>query len=199
MNPQLGQAKLRICDARDEGAALMIIDVQQAIDDTQYWGERNNPDMEERLADLLACWRGGNGHVVHVRHFSRTPRSPYRSGQPGADFKACVMPRQGERVVTKHVNSAFVGTDLESWLRRHGVTRLVVAGVATAHSVSTTVRHAACLDFDVSVVNDACATFAVEDRHGQRWSADEVHRLNLALLDGEYAEIASTLEVVRHY
>lgn len=199
MTRQVGNTKLRVCDARDEGAALVIIDVQQAIDDIRYWGARNNPEMEDRLEDLLACWRGGNGHVVHVRHFSRIPRSPYRSGQPGAEFKACAMPRQGERIVTKHVNSAFVGTDLEAWLHRHGVARLVIAGVATAHSVSTTARHAACLDFKVSVVADACATFEVRDRHSRHWDADDVHYQSLALLDGEYADVTTTQEVVQHF
>ncbi|SHF42367.1 Nicotinamidase-related amidase [Modicisalibacter ilicicola DSM 19980] len=194
-----GSARLRLCDARDESAALVIIDVQQAIDDRRYWGRRNNPELEERLAELLSCWRAGNGHVVHVRHHSRETRSPYRAGQPGAEFKSCVAPRDGERVVTKHVNSAFVGTELEVWLRRHGVSHLVIAGVATAHSVSTTVRHAACLDFSVSVPEDACAGFEVTSRHQAHWSAETVHDLSLALLDGEYAHVTTTHEVVQHF
>lgn len=194
-----GSARLRLCDARDESAALVIIDVQRAIDDHSYWGRRNNPALEERLGELLSCWRAGNGHVVHVRHFSRTARSPYRPGQPGAEFKDCVAPREGECVVTKRVNSAFVGTELETWLYRHGVSRLVIAGVATAHSVSTTVRYAACLDFAVSVPADACAGFEVTDRHGRHWSAETVHELNLALLDGEYAEVTTTHDIVQRF
>lgn len=199
MSNNAGSARLRLCDARDQGSALVIIDVQQAIDDRHYWGRRNNPGMEASLAELLSCWRAGNGCIVHVRHFSRESRSPYRPGQPGVEFKECVMPRDGERVVTKHVNSAFVGTELETWLHRHGVSRLVVAGVATAHSVSTTVRHAACLDFTVSVPADACAGFEVSDRDGRHWSAEAVHDLNLALLDGEYADITSTHDIIQHF
>lgn len=199
MASHTGNARLRLCDARDEGAALMIIDVQRAIDDIDYWGERNNARMETNLENLLTCWRGGNGHIVHVRHFSHAPGSPYRSGQSGTEFKACVTPRQGERIVTKHVSSAFVGTDLEAWLRRHGVSRLVVAGVATAHAVSTTVRHAGCLDFMVTVAADACATFAVRDRHGRLWDAEQVHALSLALLDGSCAEVTSTQAIVQHF
>lgn len=37
-------------------AALLIIDLQRAIDHPS-WGRRNNPDAEGRLADLLAAWR----------------------------------------------------------------------------------------------------------------------------------------------
>lgn len=194
-----GSARLRLCDARDESAALVIIDVQQAIDDHGYWGPRNNPDLEARLSELLNCWRRGNGHIVHVRHHSREPRSPYRAGRSGAEFKACVAPRGGERIVTKHTNNAFVGTELERWLRHHGVTHLVMAGVATAHSVSTSVRHAACLDFGISVPADACASFAVTDRHQQPWSAEAVHDLSLALLDGEYAQVTDTHAIIQHF
>ncbi|EPC01397.1 hypothetical protein L861_12560 [Litchfieldella anticariensis FP35 = DSM 16096] len=199
MASHTGNARLRLGDARDEGAALMIVDVQRAIDDTRYWGERNNIGMEDNLEELLAYWRGGNGHIVHVRHFSRTPGSPYRPGQFGAEFKDCVMPRQGERVVTKHVSSAFVGTDLENWLRHHGVSRLVVAGVATAHAVSTTVRHAGCLDFAVTVAADACASFAVSDRRGQQWDAEQVHALSLAVLDSAFADISTTHDIVQNF
>lgn len=194
-----GSARLRLCDARDESAALVVIDVQQAIDDRHYWGRRNNPGLEAHLDALLSCWRGGTGHIVHVRHHSRLQRSPYRPGQPGADFKACVTPRNGEHVVTKSVNSAFVGTELETWLQRHGVSHLVIAGVATAHSVTTTVRHAACLDFSVSVPADACAGFELTDRQGRHWSAEAVHDLSLALLDGEYAEVTTTHDIVQRF
>nr|WP_299246324.1 cysteine hydrolase family protein [uncultured Halomonas sp.] len=194
-----GSARLRLCDARDESAALVIVDVQQAIDDRDYWGRRNNPELEARLSELLNCWRRGNGHVVHVRHHSREPRSPYRAGQTGAEFKACVAPREGERIVTKHVNNAFLGTDLERWLHRHGVTHLVMAGVATAHSVGNSARHAACLDFGVSVPADACAGFPVADRDGKVWSAEAVHDLSLAQLDGEYAQVTDTHSIIRHF
>nr|WP_298374482.1 cysteine hydrolase family protein [uncultured Halomonas sp.] len=194
-----GSARLKLCDARDESAALVIIDVQQAIDDRDYWGPRNNPELEARLSELLSCWRKGNGRVVHVRHHSREPRSPYRAGQSGAEFKTCVAPREGERIVTKHVNNAFLETELERWLHHHGVTHLVMVGVTTAHSVGTSVRHAACLDFSVSVPADACADFPVTDRHGVVWSAEAVNDLSLALLDGEYAQVTSTHDIIQHF
>ncbi len=196
MTTRYGSASLRLCDARDESAALMIIDMQRAIDG---WGEPSNPHLEDNLAELLACWRGGSGHIVHVRHFSRSPGSQRRAGQPGAEFKACVTPAQGERVLTKYVDSAFVDTDLEAWLRRHGVGHLVVAGVTTGHAVATTVRHGACLGFSLSVVADACACFPLDNLAGQAWSGEALHQASLALLSGRYAAITSTHEVVQYF
>src|SRR5437763_65136 len=119
--------------------ALLIIDLQRAIDDPS-WGERNNPQAEANVARLLAAWRARALPVYHVRHDSTEPRSTYRPGQPGNEFKPEVTPIPGEIVIPKKVNSAFIGTDLELQLRAAGHTRLVVTGVVTNNSVEATVR-----------------------------------------------------------
>ncbi|MBZ9560182.1 MULTISPECIES: isochorismatase family protein [Modicisalibacter] len=192
-----GAAHLRPADARDGGTALVLIDVQRGIDDTAYWGRRNNPALEDHLSELLACWRGGDGLVTHVRHHARLHASPLYPGNAGAAFKPCVMPHEGERIVTKYVESAFVGTGLETWLRRHGVSRLVVAGVATSRAVNATATHAACLDFAVTIVEDACADFELTDRHGTHWSAEAVHEFGMVLLDAHCGNVLSTHDVIR--
>ncbi|SDF73834.1 Nicotinamidase-related amidase [Onishia taeanensis] len=196
---QSSNARLRLYDARDDAAALLLIDLQKAVDDVDHNGIHSNPVLDDRVDELLRCWRGGNGHIVHVRHFSHTPGSLYRSGHAGAEFKASAMPLAGERIVTKHVESPFIGTDLDIWLRRHGISRLVVAGVSTGHAVSTAARHAHCLDFGVVVVADACASFAIDDLDGQPLAAEDVQRFSLALLGSHYARISSTQEVVQQF
>ena len=47
--------------------ALLLVDVQQGLDDPR-WGARNNPDAEQRIADLLAVWRATRRPVIHVQH-----------------------------------------------------------------------------------------------------------------------------------
>src|SRR5881392_1427798 len=118
--------------------ALLIVDVQRAIDDPSWGDDRNNPRAEGNIARLLERWRGRGWAVVHVRHASREPLSTYRKGQPGFEFKAEVMPREGERDVEKETNSAFIGTDLQDHL--NGITRLVIVGVITNNSVEATAR-----------------------------------------------------------
>jgi nicotinamidase-related amidase len=168
-----------------ESAALVLVDLQRAIDDPS-WGVRNHPDAESRGARLVAAWRRSGRAVFHVKHDSVEPHSTYRPGQPGNEFKPEFLPCAGERVIVKHTGSAFVGTGLQSLLEAGGHSQLVLFGVITNNSVETTVRHAACQGFRVVLVEDACFTFG---RMG--WSADEIHAMSLANLEGEYCEVTT--------
>lgn len=175
--------------------ALLIVDVQCAIDDPSWGDDRNNRDAEANIARLLARWRERGWPVVHIRHASRERDSTYRRGQPGFEFKAEVVPRDGEQIVEKQTNSAFIGTDLQQ--RLSGITTLVVTGVITNNSVEATARMAGNLGFDTYVVRDATATFGRRDYDGRWRTADEVHAMSLANLDGEYARIVTTVEVLQ--
>ncbi len=170
---------------------LMPIDFQHAIDHPK-WGRRNHPGAETVTAGLLALWRERSLPIVHIRHDSIEPRSPYRPGQPGHMFKSEVEPWSGERIVGKSTASAFVGTDLEDLLEAGGHTTLVVCGVLTQNSVEATVRHAGNLGFRLIVAEDGCAATDVVDLHGRLWLAEDVHALSLANLSGEYAEISDS-------
>ena len=176
-------------------AALLVIDMQNAIDDPK-WGPRNNPGAEANIARLLAAWRDTGRAIFHIRHDSTFPDSPYRPGQPGNDFKREVRPRDGEIVIAKRTNSALIGTDLEARLRREGHTMIVVAGVLTHNSVEATVRMAGNLGFATIVVSDATWATDKTDLRGKRWPAEDVHQLSLANMQGEYATVLDTQTVL---
>jgi nicotinamidase-related amidase len=177
-------------------AALVLIDVQQAIDDPS-WGRRNNPEAEANIGRLLERWRARGWPVIHLQHVSRGPASTFRPGQPGVDFKPATAPRPGEPVVVKHTPSAFARTDLGALLEAQRVPALVVTGFITNNSIETTVRVAATLGFPVWVVSDATATFDRQDLDGRHWRAEEVHALSLSNLSGEYATVVSTEDLLR--
>jgi nicotinamidase-related amidase len=178
--------------------ALIIIDFQNAIDHPSWarWGQRNNYDAEKNVAALLQAWRSSGRPIYHIKHDSVEPKSHYRPGQPGNDFKPEAQPLAGETVIVKRTNSAFIGTDLEARLHAAGHTQLVVAGVITNNCVEATVRMAGNLGFDAFLVEDACFTFARKDWNGRSCTADEVHAMSLANVDGEYCVVTQTAAVL---
>ncbi|SMH34245.1 cysteine hydrolase family protein [Mesorhizobium australicum] len=175
--------------------ALLVIDVQNAIDDP-VWGRRGQPEMEDRIADLLEAWRARRLPVIHIRHDSTNLSSPYRPGTAGNDFKAEVAPLPGEPVVDKRTNSAFIGTDLVDVLDELDVRRLVMTGVLLENSVEATARMAGNLGFEVVIPEDAVASVDRTDRRGRHWPAEDVHALTLAILDKEYAQITDTRSLI---
>lgn len=176
-------------------AALLLIDVQQGFDDPR-WGARNNPDAEQRIVDMLEAWRAVGRPVIHIQHLSLELHSPLREDTTGHAFKDEARPMPGELVFRKHVNSAFIGTELEAHLRANGIEALVVVGLTTDHCVSTTTRMAANLGFNVTVVEDATATFERRGPDGTHYSADLVHRLALASLHGEFATVKNSKDML---
>jgi nicotinamidase-related amidase len=185
----------RLPVALPHSAALVVIDVQYAIDHPS-WGQRNNPQAEGNIAALLAAWRATGRPIYHVRHDSTEPQSHYRPGQPRHAFKPEAMPLPGETVIGKRTHSAFIGTGLEATLRAAGVETLMVTGVITNNSVEATVRMAGNLGFETFVVEDACFTFGRKDWAGTPRTAAEVHAMSLANLEGEYATVVGAAEVL---
>lgn len=134
--------------------------------------------------------------VINVRDDSTFPESSYRPDQEDNDFKMEVAPETGELIVPKKTNSAFIGTDLERTLRDAGLDTLVVTGVGINNSVEATVRMAGNIGFQTYLVADACFTFARPDFAGRIRTADEVHAMSLANLEGEYCKVVYTSDVL---
>ena len=174
-------------------SALIVIDMQVAIDDPR-WGARNNPNAEQNVLDLLGVWRREARPVIHVRYESKEPGSSFRGA--GVEFKACARPQVDEKVITKPGASAFVGTDLLGHLIREGIDTVVIVGVITNNSVEATARMSGELGFRTLVVSDATFTFGRTDYGGHFRDAQLVHDLSLSNLQGQYAEIVSTADLL---
>ena len=179
-------------------AALLVIDVQQGFDDPT-WGVRNNAEAENNIVRLLQAWRDQGGLVVCVQHLSTEPDSPLRPGQPGVQFRKEVQPLDGEMLVQKRVNSAFIGTDLQARLDDQNIDTLIITGLTTNHCVSTTARMAANLGFDAIVVDDATAAFDHTDHAGRYFDAETIHATALASLHNEFATILRADDVLARW
>ncbi|EXJ93250.1 hypothetical protein A1O3_01807 [Capronia epimyces CBS 606.96] len=195
--------------------ALLLIDIQKAFDDTLYWGPRSNPQFETNITNLLEKFRaarqisasGKKPLIIHVHHISENPESPLRPGAPGVAFQDYALPDKSsfEVVISKTVNSAFIGTPLEAILREHKIRRLYVAGLTTDHCVSTSVRMAGNLkvtdvfDADGKTQEEGDGTFLVEDATAAHakggFDAELVHAVHAESLK-EFATVVKTSEVI---
>lgn len=172
--------------------ALLLIDLQEAFTSAS-WGPRNNPDAEKQALKILETFRRKKWTVLHVQHVSQSPSSLFSTVQ-GQAFQKDFEPLTGEPVFQKTVNSAFIGTELEGYLKSHAIDHLVIAGLTLPHCVSTTTRMAANLGFSVTLLAEATASFSLPDRQGNLIPAELIHEINLVSLNGEFAQVMKTEE-----
>jgi nicotinamidase-related amidase len=175
--------------------ALILIDIQNGFDDPQ-WGKRNNHFAESNARRLLDRFRELKNLVVHIRHDATEKDSPLRPGFTGNNFKDIVSPIEGERIFSKTVNSAFIGTSLDEYLVENGISYVIIAGLTTPHCISTSSRMASNLGFKVVVVSDATAAFSITAHDGTILLPEDVHFHALASLNDEFALIKCTDDVL---
>jgi nicotinamidase-related amidase len=177
-------------------AVLLIIDVQKGFDNISHWGKRNNKNAEQVMSQLLSFWRENKRPVIHIKHNSTEINSPLRPELPGNAFKDEVKPQLNEKIFEKEVNSAFIGTELEKYLKDNSLNTLVIVGLTTDHCVSTTARMASNLGFKVYVVEDATATFERIGYDGSIYTAEQMHELALASLHNEFALVIKSTQMI---
>ncbi len=177
--------------------ALIVVDVQRAFDEWEAAGKRrNNPDAVARIADLLKAFRASGAPIFHIRHEGTKPNSSFLPSGTGYAVKDEAREAPGEAVIVKRVNSAFIGTDLEQRLRADSIATLVICGATTNHCVETTTRMAGNLGFDAALVRDATWTFDRVGPDGDEHSAEDIHAMTLSNLNGEFARIVTTEDVI---
>lgn len=177
--------------------ALLLIDAQEAFAARRAAGDPwANAEAEARIAELLAAFRAAGLAVIHVHHHGSDPRDDFCAGTPGAEPLAAARPAAGEPVVVKTGSSAFIGTDLADRLAALGNPPLVIAGGAANYCVDTTTRMAGNLGFQATVAEDALINFGQRLRNGSPVSAETVLALTLADLDGEFARVTTTAQIL---
>ena len=93
-------------------------------------------------------------------------RKSFEDGTWGGEIRDEFEPKAGDIVVSEHwCSSGFANTDLDLQLKRHGVHQLIVIGLIAHTCVEATVRFAAELGYEVTVVKDATADYSNEEMH----------------------------------
>jgi nicotinamidase-related amidase len=175
----------------DAITALVLIDLQKGIVGMQM--AHPAAQIVGRAARLAQAFRAKNLPVVLVNVSSLAPGRteaprPDLAGFP-ADWTELVpeLRRQpSDHIVTKQRVGAFLGTDLDAYLRQRGATQIVLAGIATSSGVESTARSAHDLGYNVTLVVDA-----MTDRN------DEMHRHSAEKVFPRLGEVARTDDVLK--
>ena len=90
----------------------------------------------------------------------------FENGTWGGEIRSEFAPQPGETVALEHWGSSgFANTDLDLQLKRHGIHQLIVMGLIAHTCVEATVRYAAELGYEVTMVRDATADYSNEEMH----------------------------------
>ena len=87
----------------------------------------------------------------------------FENGTWGGEIRAEFAPQRGDIVAQEHwCSSGFANTDLDLQLKKHGIHQLIVIGLIAHTCVESTVRFAAELGYEVTLVKDATADYGEE-------------------------------------
>ena len=176
--------------------ALLLVDIQKAFLEKDYPGLiRNNEHAEFICGKILKKWRTLDLPIIHVRHSSTNPESKLHKSRPGFEFNDYVTPLENEMVLTKEVNSAFIGTNLENILIKSHIDTLVIVGMTTNHCISTTVRMSGNLGFDTYLISDSTACYNTKGMNGEIIDCNTIYNSALASLQEEFATVIDSKEL----
>jgi len=176
--------------------ALLLVDIQKAFLEKDYPGLiRNNENAEFICGKILKKWRTLDLPIIHVRHSSTNPESKLHKSRPGFEFNDYVTPLENEMVLTKEVNSAFIGTNLENILIKSHIDTLVIVGMTTNHCISTTVRMSGNLGFDTYLISDSTACYNTKGLNGEIIPCNTIYNSALASLQEEFATVIDSKEL----
>jgi nicotinamidase-related amidase len=191
------------------------MDIQNAFVSSTHWGpSRSNPSFEANASRVLSTYRSlissasqgstSPHKIIHVVHASVSGDSPLHRASPGFAFQIFAEPLPSEEVIEKSVNSAFIGTRLESILKSHfdgQPGKLYIIGLTTDHCVSTTTRMAGNLrvcdapngqEGEVILIEDATAAWQKSE---SGFDAELVHKVHAESLV-EFASVEKTTKIL---
>ncbi|WP_313605737.1 cysteine hydrolase family protein [Rhizobium sp.] len=173
--------------------AIVIVDLQK-----DYLGSGRFPLVGIDAAVLKATQvveaaRKNGDLVIHIRHESPVEAPFFAIGTEGTDIIPAIAPGEGETVITKNYPNAFRETDLARILNASAVEDVVLVGAMSHMCIDATARASADLGYRTTIVEDACATRAVEFK-GEVVPAAIVHAAFMSALAFAYGQVVSTAD-----
>jgi nicotinamidase-related amidase len=131
--------------------AVLIIDVQQGLCE----GEGAAFDCDGTIARINRVTRKSReagAPVIFIQHESKSGYLEH--GTAAWQLANGLEVESTDLKVRKTTPDAFLRTDLEAILKRHGIERLVICGMHSEFCIDTTARRSLALGFPVILISD---------------------------------------------
>jgi nicotinamidase-related amidase len=176
--------------------ALLIIDVQNDYFPNGKMELYESIEASLRIKDLINYFRDKSMPVIHIEHVSTRPGAIFFLPDTfGVEIHDNVKPIDGEKIIVKNFPNSFRNTELNDYLRKNEITRLVITGMMTHMCVDSTVRAAFDLGYECIVAGDCCATRGLKIFDNEI-TAKDVHNTFLAALNAIFAKVLKKHEVI---
>jgi len=168
--------------------ALLVIDVQMDY----FSGPMTVTYPEgscERILQAVDAAQAAGVPVVMIQHTASRPALKlFQKGTDGWQVHPELVKRGWEHLVEKHFAGSFTGTDLDEWLKAHGIGTVAICGYMTQMCCDTTARQAQHLGYEVEFLGDATGTLDFTNDAGSV-KAEELHRAVLVVQNWGFSRV----------
>jgi nicotinamidase-related amidase len=141
--------------------ALVIIDVQNGLFTIEDFPIYQEDILISNLQILIKKARRAKKPIFYIQH--NDPKGKrLENGTKKWKIRSEITPKGEDIIIQKHNYDSFLNTSLEEELKKHNITRLVIAGLATPMCIDTTVRSAVSHGYEVVLIQDAHSTIDSE-------------------------------------
>jgi nicotinamidase-related amidase len=176
--------------------ALILIDIQNDYFPGGVYELENPIEAGNMAGKLLAAARKATLAIIHIQHINLRPGTNYfLAGTNGVKIHDCVAPLPGETVIVKHHANSFRETELKAVLDKKNIHRVILCGMMSHMCLHATARAAYDFGYECLVAHDACTTKELAFNN-IKVSALNVHSAFMAALNGLYAQVKTTDEVI---
>jgi nicotinamidase-related amidase len=178
--------------------ALVVIDVQNEY---ETGGLRiEYPPIADSLQNIgkaMDAAHAAGVPVIVVQETSPADSPLFAIDSHGWKLHEVVASRPRDHYLRKLLPSAFSGTDLADWLKRHDIDTLAVVGYMTHNCNDTTIKHAFDNGLQVEFLMDASGSVPYANRAGIA-TAEEIHRVFAVVEQSRFAAVMRTDEWMAH-
>jgi len=194
-NEKIGHFQYRNIVFKPQTSALLVIDMQQYFcNPSSHAYFKDSTTIIPNIHQLITVYRQQSLPVLFTRYALLRTESPGAMGRwwnnalyddnKMSNIIDALHPLPPEPIIRKTQYSAFFETDLNTILKFHQVTTIVITGVLTHLCCETTARDGFMRNYDIFFVSDATAS-----------DTKRLHSASLATLSDGFATISTTSEV----